>query len=78
MLSAMARYTLNRINEKIELWEAADDAVSTGQEYTIGGKRLSRVDAALIDEKLNRLYAEKDRIENGHGPIIARQGRVAR
>ena len=74
----MARYTLERINQKIELWEAADDAVSTGQEYTIGGKRLTRVDAGFIETKLDRLYAEKDRIENSIGRLVVRQGRVAR
>ena len=74
----MARYTLERINQKIALWEAADDAVSMGQEYTIAGRRLTRVDAAFIEKKLDKLYAEKDRIEMGTGRIVARQGRVAR
>ncbi len=74
----MGRYTLERINKKIELWEAADDAVSFGQEYTIGGKPLTRVDAKFIEEKLDKLYAEKDRIVNGIGRIVMRQGRVAR
>ncbi|MCP4683391.1 MAG: hypothetical protein GY864_13755 [Desulfobacterales bacterium] len=74
----MGRYTLERINKKIELWESADDAVSFGQEYTIGGKPLTRVDAKFIEEKLDKLYAEKDRIVNGTGRIVMRQGRVAR
>jgi len=74
----MARYTLNRIEQKIALWEAADDAVSHGQEYTIGGRRLTRVDAAFIEEKLDKLYAEKDRVVAGTGRIVIRQGRVAR
>jgi len=74
----MARYTLERINAKIALWEAADDAVSTGQSYSIAGRMLTRADADFIDQKLDRLYAEKDRIVNGCGRIVARQGRVAR
>ncbi|MCP3943235.1 MAG: hypothetical protein GY710_17350 [Desulfobacteraceae bacterium] len=74
----MARYTLNRINEKIALWEAADDAVSQGQSYTIGSRQLTRVDAMVIEKKLDSLYAEKDRIEKGCGRMVARQGRVAR
>jgi len=74
----MARYTLERINQKIALWEAADDAVSQGQEYTIGGRLLTRVDAAFIEEKLDKLYVEKDRVVVGTGRIVMRQGRVAR
>ena len=74
----MARYTLDRINEKIALWEAADDAVATGQAYQISGRSLTRADAGFIEQKLDKLYAEKDRIENGIGRIVARQGRVSR
>ncbi|EMS79198.1 DUF6148 family protein [Desulfotignum phosphitoxidans] len=74
----MARYTLERINQKIALWEAADDAVSTGQQYSMGGRTLTRADADYIDKKLDRLYAEKDRILNRTGRIVAMQGRVAR
>lgn len=74
----MARYTLERINQKITLWEAADDAVSTGQSYTMGSRTLTRVDADFIEKKLDRLYAEKDRVLKGTGRIVAMQGRVAR
>jgi len=74
----MARYTLERINQKIALWEAADDAVSKGQQYSHGGRTLTRADADYIDKKLDRLYAEKDRILNRTGRIVAMQGRVAR
>jgi hypothetical protein len=74
----MARYTLERINQKIALWEAADDAVSTGQEYSIAGKRLTRVDAGFIEEKLDRLYAQRDQLERGGGRVVVRTMRVAR
>ncbi len=75
----MARYDLNRINEKIALWEAADDAVSKNQEYHIDGNRITRADAEYIERKLNRLYAEKTRIEKRlSGQMVARRGRVAR
>ena len=74
----MARYTLERINQKIALWEAADDAVSKRQAYTIGGRQLTSVDAEFIEEKLDKLYAEKDRIVNNTGRMVVRVGRVAR
>ncbi|MCA1795753.1 MAG: hypothetical protein LC660_18130 [Desulfobacteraceae bacterium] len=51
----MARYTLEKINQKIALWEAADDTESTGQSYAIGGRTLTRVDADFIEKKLDRL-----------------------
>jgi hypothetical protein len=75
----MARYTLERINAKIAIWEAADDAVGLGQSYSIGGKQLTRADARYISERLDQLYAEKELIERGNGSrMVARQGRVAR
>ncbi len=75
----MARYTLDRVNEKISIWEAADDAVGLGQSYSIGGKQLARADAGFIEKRLDRLYAEKKQIESGAaGPIAMAQGRVAR
>lgn len=79
MILGMARYTLDRINEKIELWEAADDAISLGQDYQIDGFRLTRADAGFIEKKLDRLYAERNRIERGvSGKAVVRRGRVAR
>lgn len=74
----MARYTLERINQKIALWEAADDAVSFGQQYSMGGRTLTRADADFIEKKLDKLYAQKDQIINGTGRVVAMQGRVAR
>lgn len=74
----MTRYTLERINQKIDLWEKADDAVSTGQEYWVAGKKLTRVDAGFIEEKLDRLYAQRDQLERGGGRVVVRTMRVAR
>ncbi len=75
----MARYSLDRINAKIALWEAADDAVALGQSYSVSGKMLTRADAAFIEQRLERLYAEKERIETGlTGRMMMRQGRVGR
>jgi hypothetical protein len=74
----MARYTLEQINQKIEIWEAADDAVAKGQEYSIGSMRLTRVDAAFIEARLDRLYAIRDQILNDNARIVMRVGRVSR
>ena len=73
----MARYTLEKINQKIALWEAADDAVSTGQQYSIAGRTLTRVDADFIEKKLDRLYEQRDHEMSRTGPFIV-SGRVKR
>jgi len=73
----MARYTLERLNAKIALWEAADDAVSSGQQYSIGGRTLTRVDADFIEKKLDRLYEQLDQLQSRTGPFLV-AGRVKR
>jgi hypothetical protein len=73
----MPRYTLERINQKIALWEAADDAVSTGQQYSIAGRTLTRVDADFIEKKLDRLYEQRDQVMSRTGPFLV-AGRVKR
>jgi hypothetical protein len=45
----MARYTLERINQKIALWEAADDAVSFGQQYSMGGRRAVSLASSSVN-----------------------------
>ena len=75
----MARYTKDRIQAKIDLWEDADDAVSQGQSFTINGKQYTAVDAPYIAKRLDSLYAELANVESGRsGGIVAMQGRVAR
>ena len=48
----MAGITLAQAEAKLTLWLAADDAVATGQSYTIGDRSLTRADAATIDDKI--------------------------
>jgi len=50
----MAGITLEQAQAKLDLWMAADDAVATGQEYSMGSRRLTRADADVIDKKIDK------------------------
>lgn len=49
----MAGITLTIAQANLDLWLAADEAVSTGQSYSIKDRSLSRVDAAEISRKID-------------------------
>ena len=49
----MAGITLANAEAQLALWLAADAAVATGQEYTIGGRTLKRADAGEITKKID-------------------------
>jgi len=48
----MAGITLLQAETKLALWMEADDKVSSGQSYSIGGRSLSRADAKMIQENI--------------------------
>lgn len=48
----MAGITIAQAEEKLALWMEADDAVATGQSYSIGGRALTRADGNLIKENI--------------------------
>ena len=50
----MAGITLEQAQAKLDLWMAADDAIANGQAYTIGGRSLTRADASIIDQKIDK------------------------
>ncbi|MCB0260635.1 MAG: hypothetical protein KDE62_13090 [Calditrichaeota bacterium] len=67
----MAVWTLEQAQEKLATWMAADDALATSQSYEIdlGGnrRRLTRADAAVIQEKIKFWRREVDRLDSGQG-----------
>lgn len=63
----MAGITLTQAQAKLDLWMAADDAVATAQEYSIGSRRLTRADAALIDAKIEKWDRVVKRLSRGGG-----------
>lgn len=54
----MAGITLAQAEAKLTLWMAADDAVASGQSYSIGGRSLSRADAKMIADNIDRWDAK--------------------
>lgn len=49
----MPGITLAQAEAKLATWMEADERVATGQSYSIGGRSLSRVDAAEIRERID-------------------------
>jgi len=66
----MAGITLEQAEEKLTLWMEADDAVATGQSYTIGNRALTRADARLIRDNIE--FWEKKVKELSRGGIKIR------
>lgn len=48
----MPGITLQKAQEQLDLWLAADAAVAGGQSYSIKDRSLSRADAAEITQKI--------------------------
>lgn len=48
----MAGITLDTAQSKLDLWMEADDAVNTGQSYSINNRSLTRADVAQIRENI--------------------------
>lgn len=49
----MSGITLAMAESQLALWLAADEAVASGQSYSIKGRSLSRTDAAEITGKID-------------------------
>jgi len=67
----MAAWTLEQAQEKLATWMAADDALASAQSYEIdlGGnrRRLTRADAAEIQDKIKFWRKEVERLSSGQG-----------
>ena len=49
----MAGITLAQAEAKLSSWMDAEDAVATGQSYSIAGRSLSRADLGQIGERID-------------------------
>lgn len=70
----MAGITLAQAEAKLTTWMAANDAVATGQAYTIGARQLTRVDAAEIREQIQFWDAKVKELTRGTSGIRVRGG----
>ena len=61
----MAGLTLEKAQEMLDLYIEADAAVATGQSYSIGGRSLSRVNAADITDKITFYQRQVNNLTRG-------------
>lgn len=60
----MTAWTLVQAQAHLDAWLAADTAVASGQSYSIGGRSLTRADAAKIAERIAFWSREVERLTN--------------
>ena len=70
----MAAITLAQAQAKLDLWMAADDAVASGQSYSISGRSLTRANAKEIRDNIDYWERRVNRLSNGNGGIRIRYG----
>jgi len=68
----MAEITLAVAQENLTAWIAADKAVASGQDYTIGGRSLRRADARVITDKIKFWQGQVNAISRS-GSLNVRQ-----
>lgn len=61
----MAGITLAQAKAKLATWLEAEDAVATGQSYSIDGRTLSRTDADTIDRMVEKWDRRVKRLSRG-------------
>jgi hypothetical protein len=70
----MAGITLAQAEAKLTLWMDANDAVASGQQYTIGSRSLSRVNAEEIREQIQFWDAKVKELSRGTTGMRIRGG----
>ncbi|CAJ0862182.1 hypothetical protein R77567_01624 [Ralstonia sp. LMG 32965] len=68
----MAGITLQQAQAQLDAWIAANTAVAAGQSYSIGGRSLTRVNAAEILNQIEFWERRVVRLSNGRGGIRVR------
>jgi hypothetical protein len=61
----MAETALQKAQRKLALWEAAEDAIAAGQEYTIGKLTLTRASLAEVRKTVLFYESEVSRLTAG-------------
>lgn len=72
----MPGITLQQAQDQLDAWVAANLAVANGQSYSIGGRSLTRVNAAEILNQINFWERKVQRLAAGQGGIRVRYGAV--
>jgi hypothetical protein len=67
----MAGITLAQAETHLAAWLAADEAVASGQAYTIAGRSLTRANAAEIRANIDYWEAKVQKLTTGRtGPTV--------
>ena len=61
----MANEALERTRKRLELYYKAEEAILTGQEYTIGSKKLRRADLSDVQAMISKLEIDVKSLERG-------------
>lgn len=61
----MAEWTLEEARQHLQAWLEAEMAVSRGESYEIGGRKLTRANLLRIVERIRFWRAEVARLEAG-------------
>ena len=70
----MAGITLQSAQAQLDLWLAADAAVTSGQSYSIGGRALTRANAAEITNKIDYWNGWVQKLSRSSSGIRVRYG----
>lgn len=70
----MAGITIAQAQAQLALWIAADTAVASGQSYSIGGRSLTRANAAEITNKIEFWENKLNMLSRSSSGIRARYG----
>ncbi len=61
--------TLSELQTTLAAYKAARDKILSGQEYSIGGRRLRRPDLAEVEKRIEVLESRIAIIQNNSGKI---------
>nr|DAR68256.1 MAG TPA: head to tail adaptor [Caudoviricetes sp.]DAW23454.1 MAG TPA: head to tail adaptor [Caudoviricetes sp.] len=61
----MANEALERARRRLELYYKAEEAILTGQEYTIGSKKLRRADLSDVQAMISKLEKDVKALNSG-------------
>lgn len=61
----MSGITLQQAETQLAAWLAADEAVSKGQSYSLGGRTVTRADAAVITQKIDYWDRKVKELQDG-------------
>jgi len=66
----MANEALERARRRLELYYKAEEAILTGQEYTIGSKKLRRADLSDVQAMISKLEKDVKALNSGKNRAV--------